>query len=45
MKKISIRSLVVATVVGVAGVAMVGCTTTPESAQASPKSGKASLDA
>ena len=45
MKKISIRSLVVATVVGIAGVAMVGCTTTHESAQSSPRSDRASLDA
>lgn len=45
MKKLSIRSLVVATVVGVAGVAMVGCTTTQESAQSSPRSDRASIDA
>ena len=45
MKKLSIRSLMVATVVSVAGLATVGCTTTPESAQGSPKSERASMDA
>ena len=44
MQKFSLRSLVVATVVGVAGVAMVGCTTTKESAQASPRSDRASIE-
>ena len=44
MQKFSLRSLVVATVVGVAGVAMVGCTTTQESAQASPRSDRASVE-
>ena len=44
MQKFSLRSLVVATVVGVAGVAMVGCTTTKESAQASPGSDRASIE-
>ncbi len=44
MQKFSLRSLVVATVVGVAGVAMVGCTTTHESAQASPRSDRASIE-
>lgn len=44
MQKFSLRSLVVATVVGVAGVAMVGCTTTKESAQASPRSDRVSIE-
>ena len=44
MQKFSLRSVVVATVVGLAGVAMVGCTTTQESAQASPRSERASLE-
>ena len=44
MKKLSIRTLVVATVVSVAGVAMVGCTTTKESAQASTRSDHASIE-
>ena len=44
MQKFSFRSVVVATVVGLAGVAMVGCTTTQESAQASPRSERASLE-
>ena len=44
MQKFSLRSLVVATVVGVAGVTMVGCTTTKESAQASPRSDRASIE-
>ena len=44
MQKFSLRSLVVATVEGVAGVAMVGCTTTKESAQASPRSDRASIE-
>ena len=45
MKKLSIRSLMVATAVSVAALATVGCTTTPEGAQGSPKSERASLDA
>ncbi|WP_027994692.1 BPSL1445 family SYLF domain-containing lipoprotein [Simplicispira psychrophila] len=45
MKKLSIRTLVVATVVGVAGMTMVGCTTTKESAQGSQRSDRVSLDA
>lgn len=44
MQKFSFRSAVVATVVGLAGVAMVGCTTTQESAQASPRSDRASVE-
>lgn len=44
MQKFSLRSVVVATVVGLAGFAMVGCTTTQESAQASPRSERASLE-
>lgn len=44
MQKFSLRSLVVATVVGAAGIAMVGCTTTQESAQASPRSDRVSIE-
>ncbi len=44
MKTLSLRSLLVAAVVGTAGVAMVGCTTTKESAQASPRADRASLE-
>ena len=45
MKKLSVRALVVATVVGVAGIGMVGCTTTKESDQGSQRSDRASLNA
>ena len=45
MKKPTLRSLMVATVVGIAGLGMVGCTTTTESAQGSPRSERMSLDA
>ena len=44
MQKFSLRSLVLATVVGAAGMAMVGCTTTQESAQASPRSDRVSIE-
>lgn len=44
MQKFSLRSVAVATVIGLAGVAMVGCTTTKESAQASPHSDRASIE-
>ena len=45
MKKPTLRSLMVATVVGIAGLGMVGCTTTTEGAQGSPRSERMSLDA
>lgn len=44
MKKINFRSIAVAASLAVAGVAMVGCTTTRESAQSSPQSGRTSLE-
>lgn len=45
MKKLSIRTLMIASVVGAAALGMVGCTTTTESAQGSPRSERMSLDA
>lgn len=44
MKTLSIRSVLVAAMVGTAGLALVGCTTTKESAQASPRSDRASVE-
>lgn len=45
MKKLSIRTLMIATVVGAGVLGMVGCTTTTEGAQGSPRSERMSLDA
>lgn len=45
MKKLSVRSLAVATAMAAASIAMVGCTTTKENAQASGPSERASLEA
>lgn len=45
MKKLSIRTLMIASVVGAAALGMVGCTTTTESAQGSPRSERMSLNA
>ena len=45
MKKLSIRTLLISTVVSAAALGMVGCTTTTESAQGSPRSERMSLDA
>lgn len=45
MKKLSIRTLMIATVVSAGALGMVGCTTTTEGAQGSPRSERMSLDA
>ena len=45
MKKLSVRSVVVAATVAVGSLAMVGCTTTTDNAQASNRSARASLEA
>ena len=44
MKKINFRSIAVAASLAVAGVAMVGCTTTKDSAKGSERSGRASIE-
>ncbi len=44
MKKVNFRSVAIAASLAVAGVAMVGCTTTKESAQSSPRTGSASIE-